>query len=235
MSKRTINLIIFALASLFLVGGVVFMAAGLVYARENIEEMGVTVLYSKERIPAGTVITNVNVRDFIGAKAVKGADAVPSAITLGESGKTSFINALIEVFKPKEIELSDNTLSGFVGMQAVTTISENVQLEAKYFSQNDTAPDERLFSIPMDYKLGLGGEIQIGDLVDLWVYRDGEATKIYSEASIFKLKGENNRDITPDMIEKPILAILKLTESNIALVRNAQGDGSIFLVKHGVR
>lgn len=235
MNKKIINLILLLLTAVCFVAGVAFMAASIVYSRNNTEEMGVTVLYSKSHIPAGTVLSADNVADYIGAKMVKGIDAVPSAITLNGSSKTSFVGAVLEVFFPKPLEISDETLSGFVGLQAITTVSENVQLEGKYFSKNDTEPDERLFSIPMDYKLGLGGEIQVGDIVDLWVYRDSKTVKVYSDAVVFKLKGENNVDITPDTTEKPVLAIFKLTEDSIAQVRNAQGDGSIFLVKHGVR
>lgn len=235
MNKKIINLILLLLTAVCFVAGIAFMAAGIVYTRNNTEEMGVAVLYSKSRIPAGTVLSADNVSDYIGAKLVKSVDAVPSAITLNSSNRTSFVGAMLEVFFPKPLEISSEALNGFVGLQAITTVSENVQIEGKYFSKNDTEPDERLFSIPMDYKLGLGGEIQVGDIVDLWVYRDGETEKVYSDAVVFKLKGENNVDITPDTAEKPVLAIFKLTEDSIAQVSNAQGDGSIFLVKHGVR
>jgi len=211
------------------------MAASIAYSRDNTEEMGIAVLYSKDRIPAGTVLTAENVSELIGVKAVKNADAVPTAITLNSTVSSSFLNAIIAVFTPKELEVQTDTLATFVGLQVVTTISQNVQLEGKFFSQNEIAPNERLFSIPMDYKLGLGGEIQVGDIVDLWVYENKTAVKIYDGARVFKLKGDNNIDITPDITATPVLAIFKMTEDAIALIKQAQGDGSIFLVKHGVQ
>ena len=235
MNKKILNLIILSLAIICFVGGIVFMAASIAYSRDNTEEMGIAVLYSKDRIPAGTVLTAENVSELIGVKAVKNADAVPTAITLNSTVSSSFLNAIIAVFTPKELEVQTDTLATFVGLQVVTTISQNVQLEGKFFSQNEIAPNERLFSIPMDYKLGLGGEIQVGDIVDLWVYENKTAVKIYDGARVFKLKGDNNIDITPDITATPVLAIFKMTEDAIALIKQAQGDGSIFLVKHGVQ
>ena len=233
--KKHLNFVVLSAAVLCFIGGVAFMAAGIMYSRDNTEEMGVTVLYAKQRMPAGTVLASENVDDYIGVKTVKGIDAVPSAMSLNSANRTSFLGAVIKVFSPKEQIVPDEVLKAFIGMQAMTSISENVQLEAKHFSKDDTAPDERLFSIPMDYNLGLGGEIQVGDMVDLWVYEDKTAVKIYSDARVFKLKGENNIDITPDVNIKPVLAIFKLTEEAIAVIRRAQGDGTVFLVKHGVQ
>jgi hypothetical protein len=235
LSKKLINLLVLSFAILCFIGGITFMAASIVYARDNMEEMGVAVLYSKNRIPAGTILTVNNVSDYVGTKVVKNVDLVPTAITLNRNVNNSLFAAVIGVFIVNELDTPADTLAAFIGLQAVTTISENVQLEGKFFSKDEIAPDERLFSIPMDYRLGLGGEIQVGDIVDLWVYGSKAAVKIYDGARVFKLKGENNIDIMPGMTSSPVLAIFKMTEDAIALIRQAQSDGSIFLVKHGVQ
>lgn len=234
---KIIKLAVLGVTILSLIGAAAFLAAGLYYARLHTEDMGVTVVYARQFIPAGTVVSEENAASYIGIKRVAQVDLVPDAITLdGSIGKTPLLTALTQAFTEKPSAVPVAVLQSFYGLQAMTGVSENVQLEGKFFAQDNTASDERLFGIPMDYKLGLAGEIRIGDLVDLWVYRNntGDAFKLYGNARIFKLKGESNNDIKPGSTEKPVLCIFKLTEDAIAQIRQAQGDGNVFLVKHGV-
>jgi hypothetical protein len=235
--KKILRIAIFSLAALCLAGAVTFLTAGLLYARQHTQELGVSVVCARQYLPAGTVLSADNVADYIAVKRIAKADVVQNAITLeGTEGQDDLLDALLSVFFPRSTSASEEVLSAFVDLQAMSSVSANAQLEGKYFAQDSTAPDERLYSIPMDYRLGMAGEIKVGDLVDLWVFKeeDSETTKIYSNARVFKLKGENNQDLSPGSADPPVLCIFKMNEAAIKEVRTAQGNGSIFIVKHGV-
>ncbi len=220
--------------------------------KQNSEAMGVDILIARTNIPEGTVIRRLeDANKFFVAKRIAQSDAVPSSIRVRTVKKDdgSFLDKIKSFFTVStgELEVAQEDLMLLLNKRITTNIYKNQQVLSIYLSDDieEFDENERLFAVPTSYIDSVGAEISKDDYVDLWVQyggnheRKGTSEKIIEALRVVKVKGANNEEIDSNSNKGngngavPNLVIFKMTEEQIAVVRQKMHEGTLFLTKWG--
>lgn len=215
--------------------------------RQNSELFGVNVLIAKTTIQEGTVIKSIEqanelftVRRIVRSNVVDGAIEVNTTGDNQEHDIVYYVKKLLGFYEP---QVAPEDLQNLLGKKITTTLYKNQQVLDQYIANDpvEYAGDERLYAIQTSYIDSVGAEISKGDYVDIWVYynqhssKAGFCEKVLGPVKIIKLKDSENTEITSSNRKAiPYVVIFKLNEEQIAVLRQKQAEGQLFLTKWGI-
>lgn len=210
---------------------------------ENSEYLGYSILVANDDIPQGTFIKDVEqAKKYFIAKKIRKVDLVNTALRVDtvESADENLLSSLkAKLFPSTYGTITPELLNKLVNRTVLVKVMRNQQILDSYMEKGvavDITKDEKEFAIPIDYLESVGGEIQKGDMVDLWIqYSDkangGSAEKIIGPIKVNKIKDGNNEEIQIGDKRIPKIAIFWLKDDNIKLLRDKQQLGVFFLTK----
>lgn len=215
--------------------------------RRNSSSMGDAVLMAKENIPEGFIIryygndeaglakTKEEIDKYFTIKKIPKSEQIQNALTVETTTKLS-LNSFFKKSEISHLSINDDFLKNIVNKKITMPLLPNQQISINWLSNDLTefTDDERIFNLSVDLTSSVGGEINVGDYVDVWTSKNGIAQKVLGPIRILKIKSADNLEPTNEQKVIPSTIIVKCDEEQIKELKKLESN-SLFLTKYGIK
>ena len=204
--------------------------------RRTSKEMGDAILMAKVDIPEGFIIkSQQDLNDYFTVRKVPKTDEIKNAITVDTVEKFS-LSSILHKSELTDLHIDPNFIQNLVNKKVTTTLLPNQQVSANWLSNDVTeyGPNDRIFNFSVSLNTAVGGEINVGDYVDVWTSQTSNIQKVLGPIRILKIKSPDNLESTPQQRIIPATVIVKCSEEQIIQLKKVENQ-NLFLTKYGVK